>query len=184
LKVLDLIKLLQDIDQYENAPLDSKEVCDLLEAVRWSPSAANIQPWEVYVIEDKSLKKELDGCVLDPLLREKMQDNRISKAPVVIVIAMDKKRARARFGQSGEEFYALQDLAVAANNLRLAAAERGIGSTWIREVNLEKVAKVLGLSKLIRPVALLTMGYTANRDSTRPAPLEIKEWVHVHKGGD
>ncbi len=178
MELVELIKKCRDTEEYSEEKLSAEKLLSLLEVVRWTPSAANIQPWEVYIIDDQQLREELDGCLLDPLLRDSEKGNTISSAPAVIVMALDRKRARARFGSQGEEFYALQDTAAAVNNIRLKAAREGIGSTWHREVKLNKVAEVLKLSALIKPVALLTLGYPIRRMEF-PPPLFLNQLVHV-----
>lgn len=177
LEFINLLKKAQDTAAYDDKKVEDDVLSSIFEAVRFTPSIANMQPWEAYIIECPETKKMLDGCTLDPMLREKEGETRLSNAPVVVIVYMDRKRARARFGKVGEDIFALQDIAAAVNNMKLAAAEQGVSSCWIREVDMEKVAKVLKFSKMIKPVALVTLGY-CDAENEMPPLLETREWVH------
>lgn len=178
--ILDLIKKIKDVDEYTEDPVSSEEMSHILEAVRWTISAGNTQPWEVFVVRDEGTKKALDNCILDSMLRTKDTDDRISKAPVAIILGINRKRARARYGNIGEDYYSVQDIGAAVNNMRLAAIEKGIHSCWIREVNLKDISKALKLYNFIRPMALVTMGYSNQRVEAPPL-LEAKYWTHIEK---
>lgn len=92
-------------------------------------------------------------------------------------MALDVKRAKSRFGDIGERLYALQDTAIAVHNLRLMAAEMSIRTSWIREVDFERVSHVLGLPKVIKPVALLTMGHS-DQPGDSPPMVDKKYYIH------
>jgi len=119
----------------------------LLETVRWTASAANVQPWECILVQEPQRRLQLESCLLDPFLRPIAPAGFLERAPIVLVIAVDRKRAAARHAEIGERLLAVQDTAVAIAHLRLAAAEQGLGSTWIREVGLARVAEVLELPR-------------------------------------
>ncbi len=176
--IKELIIRTKDVEKYKGDPVSIQEIYQIVEAFQLTPSAANTQPWEVYLIEDMKMKKLLDSCLLEPMLRGPAENSKISFAPVGLVIAIDRKRARARFGENGEKLYAVQDTAVAVNNLRLLATARGLGTTWLREVDLEKVAKVLNLPVIIRPVALVTVGYPLNIQQS-PSSLRLEDIFHI-----
>lgn len=182
MEIVDLLKKIQDTIEYDDKNIEDEKLNQMLESIRYTPSVANVQPWEVYIIKDTETKKLLNDCILDPMMRKKEGENRVSCAPIAIVMAMDRKRARARFGQLGEDFYAVQDIAAAINNMRLAAAEIGISSSWIREISLDKISEVLKLPRLIKPIALITMGYSSCKTEIPPL-LEVKDWTHCIERG-
>jgi len=176
--LLDLIKKALDTDEeYDDQKIDTQVLNEILEVLHWTTSAGNMQPWEIYIIENPEIKKLIDTCLLDPMLRKESNIKKVCMAPLAMVVAIDRKRARARFGEIGEKFYAVQDTAIAVNNIRLIAAEKGISSSWIREIDLEKVADVLKLPKMIKPAALITLGYSS-KNKTIPPHLEVENFVH------
>ena len=60
------------------------------------------------------------------------------------------------------------DLAIAADHMTLAAADRGLGTCWVCNFDKEKTIKHLNLAPHLEPVVLLPVGYPASEgDSTR-----------------
>ncbi|HUV07422.1 MAG TPA: nitroreductase family protein, partial [Spirochaetia bacterium] len=179
----ELLEKTRDHASFESRDVDPALLDSLWAAVRATPSAANTQPWEVYLVRDSELKSKLDHCVLDPMLRTERGGAAVSRAPVAIIVAYDRKRARARFGQTGESLFAIQDTAAAVANLRLAAAEKGLATCWIREVDLERLSASLSLIQSVKPVALLTLGYS-QEIKEEPPLLPVEEWLHCCTRGD
>ena len=177
----ELIRRSWDCSSYEERPLPAEVMLEMLKVVRWSQSAANVQPWEFYLIHENEKRIELESCILDPFLRPTVPSGQLEQAGVAVVVAVDRKRAAARHGEVGERLLAIQDTAVAISHLRLAAAEKGIASVWIREVDLTRVAEVLSLSAALVPVALLTFGYPAEPPKAVEG-MAVRDWTHVVGG--
>jgi len=97
-------------------------------------------------VQEPHRRLQLESCLLDPFLRPIAPAGLLERAPIVLVIAVDRKRTAARHAEIGERLLAVQDTAVAIAHLRLAA-EQGLGSAWIREVDLARVAEVLELPR-------------------------------------
>jgi nitroreductase len=100
-------------------------------------------------------------------------------APLVIVVAVDPRPCAARYGDRGEYLYAIQDTAAAAENILLAAVDRGLASCWIGAFDQVAVAEAIGAAAPITPVAVLPIGYSAE-SAGRPArrPLaEVTTWL-------
>jgi len=181
MKLTELIAKTYDCESFESRAVDPALLRELWEAVRLTSSAANTQPWEVYLVLDAGIKEKLDGFVLDAMLRSGAGGNPVSRAPVALVVAFDRKRSAARFGQVGETLFAIQDTAAAIAHLRLAAAELGLGTRWIREVDLEQTAAALRCRPGILPVALITLGYPL-KEGEEPPLLKAADWLHTLKG--
>lgn len=181
MKLVELITKTRDCESFEERAVDPELLDALWEAVRLTSSAANTQPWEIYLVRDGRTREKLDGCVLEAMLRSGAGGNPVSRAPLSVVVAFDRKRAAARFGQVGEALFAVQDTSAAVTHLRLAAAGQGLGTRWIREVDLEQVAAALGCPPGIRPVALLTLGYPREAGQEPPL-LAVADWLHTLEG--
>ena len=68
---------------------------------------------------------------------------------------------------------------MAAENILLAAVDRGLASCWIGAFDADAVRDALGLPAAIEPVAILPVGYSAE-SAGRPArrPLaEVATWI-------
>ncbi len=138
-------------DQERDVP--SETVTRLLEAAIRAPSAGNCQPWRFFVVRNEEIKRDLARAALDQWF--------VSTAPVVIVVCADPERSARRYGNRGRHLYSLQDTAAATENLLLAAAAAGLGACWVGAFDEEEVARALDLDPLLRPVAILPIGYPA-----------------------
>jgi nitroreductase len=155
--VLDAIKGRRSIRAYENRAVPAKIVEKLIEAARWAPSAGNIQPWEFVIVRRPAIKRRLAEAALGQSF--------VEEAPVVIVVCANENRVNERYGIRGKELYCIQDTAAAVQNIHLAAYSFGLGTCWIGAFNEEDAEKILETPPGIRPVALISMGYSAESPS-------------------
>ena len=140
-------------DQQRDVPPDV--VTRLLHAAIRAPSAGNCQPWHFFVVRDQETKKALARAALNQWF--------LSEAPVVIVVCADPERSARRYGDRGRNLYSLQDTAAAAENLLLAAVASGLGACWVGAFDEDAAAEALDLSSHLRPVAIIPIGYPAER---------------------
>ena len=176
--LVDLIRQTWDSASYLDRPVPVECMLGLFETVRWVPSAANVQPWEFFLVQDPGRRRAAAGCLLDGFLRPFAPDGLLERAPIVLAVAVDRKRAAARHGELGLRLLAIQDTTAAIVCLRLAAAQQGIGSAWMREVDLERLAEALALPRGLQPVALLSFGYPA-RPPSSVAGMPVADSVHL-----
>lgn len=142
----------------------------LLEAAIAAPSAGNIQPWRFFVVRTADARERLAAA---------LHQRWAAAAPLVIVVAVDPRPCAARYSDRGEYLYAIQDTAAAAENILLAAVDRGLASCWIGAFDQAAVAEAIGAPAPITPVAVLPIGYSAE-SAGRPArrPLEeVTTWL-------
>jgi nitroreductase len=155
-----------------NPKLDVSEedVRYILEAAVVAPTAGNIQPWRFTVVRSIEARERL---------AEALRQRWATTAPVVIVISVDPRPCSARYGDRGERLYAIQDTSAAAQNILMAAVDRGLGSCWIGAFDSAAVRDAIGVQAPIEPVAILPVGYSAE-SAGRPArrPLsEVATWI-------
>jgi nitroreductase len=143
----------------------------ILESAVQAPSAGNSQDWDFIVVRSEDGKRALADAT------EYSQDF-IAKVPVVIVVCSNLKRSK--YGKRGQDLYSIQDTAIAAQNMMLAAWDRGLGTCWIGAFREGDVIKSLGLPKEVRPVAMFPLGYPAGRPR-KPARRSMKEVVHQER---
>ena len=142
-------------------------VTRLLEAAVRAPSAGNCQPWQFYIVRNQETKRALAQAALNQRF--------LSEAPVVVVVCGDPERSASRYGDRGRHLYYLQDTAAAAQNLLLAVVASGLGACWVGAFDEEAAARALDLDPQVRPVAIIPIGYPAERSSsgTERLPLDI-----------
>ena len=189
-----LIEGRRSVRRYADRPVPDAVVDDLLRAAHWAPSAHNRQPWRFVVLETPALRNELadrmaarwqgeliaDGA--DPAeanRRAHLSVRRITAAPVAILPCLDLATLDvypdpAR--QQAEWQMGVQSVALACQNLLLAAQHHGLAGCWMCAPIFcpALVVEILALPDSWQPQALLTLGYpTDDAPTTRPRnPLE------------
>lgn len=167
--VLEAIKERRSIRAYTDEEVSERDVERLIEAARWAPSAGNIQPWAFVVVKDVETKRKLSSAALNQTL--------IQEAPVVIVVCADLIRSSSGYGSRGVHLYSIQDTAAATENILLAAQELGLATCWVGAFRENEVAKAVKAPRNLRPVAMVAVGYPAERPAT-PQKRSVNEIVH------
>ncbi|MEM0437725.1 MAG: nitroreductase family protein [Candidatus Micrarchaeia archaeon] len=140
-----------------------------------APSAMNKQSWEFIVVRDLETRRRLSQASF-------MQGSLVS-APVVIAVCGNTKRAGGIpiVGPGAEEF-AATDAIIAAAYIQLAALDKKLGTVWVGGFDRKQVAAILGLPDYVKPVALVPMGYPAEK----PKPhgrLPLEKVLHTGRYG-
>jgi coenzyme F420-0:L-glutamate ligase/coenzyme F420-1:gamma-L-glutamate ligase len=177
-----LVKGRRSVRRYQDRPIEPEIVEGLLEAGVWAPSAHNRQPWRFAVLTDNDDKQTLARRMGTLLRAARLADGddseaveadvqrshaRITTAPLVIVAFltmedMDRYPDPAR--SKAEHLMAVQGVAMAVNNILLAAQARGLGACWMCAPLFcsEAVAEAVGAPPHWQAQALLTIGYPAS----------------------
>jgi nitroreductase len=130
----------------------------MYQALRYAPSACNLQPWRFVVVTDQKLRAGLAKAANDQLW--------LAQAPVVIVACGLQDQAYKKMGGYGNSIDI--DIAIALDHLTLAAVEEGLGTCWIGAFKEEEVKKLLNVPKNIKVVAMIPLGYPAGPNLIRP----------------
>jgi len=153
--VFEAIKGRRSIRAFRDINIPDDVVKQLIEAARWAPSAGNIQPWEFIIVRDPEIKHALAEAALGQFF--------IEEAPVVIVVCADENRSAQGYGVRGRTLYCIQDTAAAIQNIHLAAYSMGLGTCWVGAFREDEVKRILGIPFGIRPVAIIPVGYPAEK---------------------
>lgn len=190
-EVLEAIKTRRSIRHYKPEPVDDNTLRAVLEAAQWAPSWGNTQCWRFIVVRDSRIKAELadslaelmekpDGKTHNPAFKA------ITQAPIVIV-------ACAELGKSGfdkiegapvtdkGDWY-MYDVALAMQNLALAAHSLGLGTVHIGAFNAEVVAEILKVPEGFCVVAMTPLGFP-ERAGKAPSRKELSEIVFYDRFG-
>lgn len=134
---------------YTGRGLSAVEIHSLLEAAVHAPNACNAQSWRFYVVTDPETKAKFAS--------EQICSPWVAEAPVVFVLCADSSWLRGRFGERAEMFV-LQDTALAAQNMLLAAAEMGLGGCIIGAFDPDKCRALLQIPENLGIHMLLPIG--------------------------
>ncbi|MBE6559568.1 MAG: hypothetical protein E7662_00465 [Ruminococcaceae bacterium] len=129
--------------------LDREEIRSLLDAAIHAPNACNAQSWRFWVVTDPEVKAKFAS--------EQICAPWVASAPVIFVLGADSTWLRNRFGERAEQFV-LQDTALAAENMLLAAAEMKLGGCIIGAFHEEKCRALLDIPENIGIHMLLPIG--------------------------
>jgi nitroreductase len=151
----DVVKKRWMCRQYLDKDVPEETIEKILDVASHFPSAGHTQPQELIVIRGQEVKEALGEAALGQMF--------IAEAPLVIVVVSDTRRSAAQYGSRGVHFYAIIDGAFAAMLLLLAAVNEGLGTVFVAAFDDQRVQKVLGLPKEVRPIGILPIGYCAER---------------------
>lgn len=167
---LDLVKKRSSIRNFSTKPIEKEKLDYLLEAVRFSPSAVNFQPWSFIVIQDTEKIKKLSECYPRDWFRT---------SPVCIVACGNHTQSWHR--KDGKDHCDI-DIAIAVTHMVLAATELQLGSCWVCNFDEKKCCEILNLPEGIEPIALIPIGYPSdpsvfeNNMAKRKTIDEIVKW--------
>jgi len=147
-ELLRIIYNRRSVRRYERRSVPDDVLRAILEAGRQAPSARNLQPYCFIVVRDPELKKKLVFSEWNRFIEE---------APIVIVGCGD---SRAK--------WAIVDVAIALQNMVIAAEALGLGTCWIGHFTEDEVKRALKIPEHMKVVAMITLGYPAERPEPRP----------------
>lgn len=178
---LEFLKSRRSIRKFSDREIDESTQKDLLEAVRWSQSWANTQCWEVIVVKDPEKRLEVQSAFFgkNPAVKS------IVSAPLLFVMCAKKKVSGFYNNESptilGDWF--MFDVGIATQDLCLCAASKGLGSVVAGMFDHEKVAKSLCLPDDVQVVALVSVGYPAQKPKA-PERKSIESFTHIDMYGE
>ncbi len=146
---MDSILSRRSIRKYQDKPVESVKLTQLLEAARQAPSAKNLQNWRYVVVRDQHTKNQLVSAC--------RHQQFIAEAPVVIAGIADPTL----------KWYQL-DMGITFEHIALQAVELGLGSCWIGAFDEPQVSKLLKVPRQLETVILMTVGYPAESPRSRP----------------
>ncbi len=174
--VFEAIKNRRSIRQYKPDPVDDKTVHKVLEAAHWAPSWGNQQCWRFVVVRNPKTKSEiadtLNKIIIDNEPVENAAASSIRQAPVLIVFCAEKNKAGysvdgTPLNDKGEYWY-IFDIALAVQNLTLAAHAIGLGTVIVGGFDIAKVEKILGVTGGCAVVTMTPLGVPDQKGQVSP----------------
>ena len=180
MEVLEAIKTRRSIRKYKTTPVDDMTIELVLEAARWAPSWANTQCWRFIVVRNTNIKSEL----ADIVGANNRAAGAIREAPVVIVACAELGKAGYFNGESVTEKgdWYMFDVALAMQNLVLAAHSLGLGTVHIGKFDAKLVADILQVPEGFCVVEMTPLGYPEEKPEVKPRQ-ELSEIVFYDKFG-
>jgi nitroreductase len=155
------------VREYTTQPVDETTVRRLIDAAIQAPSAVNQQPWTFTVVRDRAvldrLSREAKAHMLATLPEGLRNEHMLSRlgdpafdifyhAPVLVLISA-----------TAQGPWIVEDCAMAAQNLMLAAHAAGLGTCWIGfaqgYLNTPEGKRMLGLEDAWVSIAPIIVGH-------------------------
>jgi len=156
----DVVSSRRSIRAYKPDPVDGAALQRVLEAGRLAPTAANRQPFVIYVISGDARER----------LRSAYGRDWCWEAPVVLLVCARLDRAWTR---GDGKCFADVDAAIVMDHMILAAAAEGLGTCWIGAFNADALREGLDLPQELEPICMAPLGHPAESPEARDrAPLE------------
>jgi len=173
--VMEIIQGRRGVRRYQDREISEEHLTTILEAIRWSPSWANTQCWEVIVIKDPAIKQK----VRETLTPSNPASNAIVEAPVVIALCGRLESAGYKKGEATTKFgdWFMFDLGIATQTLCLAAHYLNLGTVIVGSLDHDKAKEVLKVPEGYEVVSLIPLGYPA-QEAKAPPRKGINEFVH------
>jgi len=151
----------RSIRKYKPEPIPAEHLRQILEAGRQAPSAANRQPWHFIVVGEPEQKRRLaEAC--------RGQMWMADAAYILVAVGLPAV---------SNKWYRV-DVAIALENMVLAARSLGYGTCWIGAFEPEQVKAVCQIPAELEVVACTPLGVP----DAAPAARERKPWGEIFSG--
>ncbi|HID10685.1 MAG TPA: nitroreductase [Candidatus Latescibacteria bacterium] len=171
MEAIEAILKRRSVRRYRPDPIPEEHLRRILECGRQSPSAGNRQPWHFVVTRDPDLKRRVaEACNGQTWMAD---------ADVILTGVGLPEVSR---GSTGRLWYQV-DVAIAMQNIILAATTLGYGTCWIGAFDEGEVKQVLRIPEELRVVALTPIGVPAESPGPRPRRASQEVFSRERFGG-
>ena len=148
MEFFDVVKNRYSCKKFDGRQVDAAQLKATLEAGRLAPTAKNLQEQKIYVVQSAQGLAKIDAVT--PCRYG---------APTVLIVAFDKNNVFVYPG--GKRDSGVEDAAIVATHMVLAAKAAGVESCWLNFFDPEAVAKEFALPENEEVLMLLDLGYAA-----------------------
>jgi nitroreductase len=185
MELLQAINGRRSVREYTGEPVSDEVLRELIDAAVQAPSAINQQPWCFVVVKDMALLARISDQAKSHLLkaslgapahpfRDMLNDPQFDifyHAPVLVVIAAAQPTD-----------WAVEDCALAAENLMLVAHAAGLGTCWIgfaqHWLGTADGKAALGLPLSYSPIAPIIVGHPRRQPTPVPRKVANIRWLN------
>lgn len=164
MELLEIAKKRYSVRSYQARKVEEDKLLKILEAGRVAPTAANLQPQRLIVVQkEEGLSKIAKAA-------------NIFEAPLAIIVCVDKGSTwkRPLDGKITSDI----DASIVTDHMMLEATDLGLGSLWVCYFKPDVIRKEFNLPDNVEPVNILAIGYAndktlaADRHNKTRLPIE------------
>jgi len=152
----------RSIRKYKSDPIEESILNDILYAGTRASTTGNMQVYSIIVTTDQEIKNQLSPCHFNQPM--------VKQAPVVLTFCADfnrfnkwcsQRKATPGYDNFLSFFTAAIDALLAAQNVCIAAEEKGLGICYLGTTTYtaDKIIEILKLPKGVVPVTTVVVGY-------------------------
>lgn len=154
---------------FSGSSITKEETDYILDCAGTSPSAGNLEAWDVVVVTDPGRREALSEAAYS--------QPHVENAPLLLVVCANYVRSMSRYGERGI-LYAVQDATIACTYMMLASHVLRLASCWVGAFDEEQVKSTLNLPPHVRPIAILCLG-RGRPPGHLTERMAIEEHVHL-----
>lgn len=138
-------------------PVEDEKIDALIEAAIAAPTAVDRQPWHAWVVRSPEALERLGACT-----------RFLFGARAVIMLGAAPDGAWVR--KYDDRNFADVDASIVGTHIMLAAADLGLGTTWVGHFDAPAVKEAFPQTAGYDLVALFPLGYPAEGEAGGPSP--------------
>ncbi len=145
---LELTRKRYSVRSYSDRQIEKDKLDKILEAGRNAPTALNMQPQKIYVIQSDEGREKVKNITQFHY-----------HAPCFLLVCYNENESW--FGTNNA--FGSIDAAIVGTHMMLEATEQGLGTVWVAAFHQGTARREFNLSDNIIPVALIPIGYPSDR---------------------
>lgn len=149
----DIIRKRTSVRKFSNAKVESEKLNKILEAGRVAPTAKNIQPIKIYVVDSNEGKDKIDKATRCRY-----------GAETVLIVCGNKEDAYHK----GEYTTAEMDSCIVATHMMLEATNIGVDNIWVEAFDANVVREEFDIPTEYTPYLLMPLGYKTDDCPANP----------------
>lgn len=142
---LDNAKKRYSVRSYKSQKVEQEKLDLILEAAHVAPTAANLQPVRLIVVQEKEGLAKIEKAA------------NIYNAPLAVIVCADHSTAWTRpfdKKQTGDI-----DASIVTDHMMLQASELGLGTVWVCYFKPDILSQEFNLPANLEPINILVIGY-------------------------
>ncbi len=153
---MDLVKERYSVRKFSDRPVEREKLDAALAAGNAAPTAKNLQPQRIYVLQSQEALAKLDTLT-----------HCRYGARTVLLLAYDSNEDWKNPLEEGVHS-GYEDVSIVATHIMLAAREQGLDTCWCNYFPNSQLEQTFGLPESEKSVLIMPIGYAA--ESAKPAP--------------
>ena len=168
----------RSIRRFQQKEIPIKLLIKFVNAARLAPSAANLQPLEFFIIDDKKLCEKIFETISWAAYITPKWAPAEGERPVAYIINLIK---------DSNNKWSDRDVSFASENMVLAAEEEGLSSCIMCKIDKIKIREILKIPKHMIVDSVIALGYKAEKSVIEDYIDSVKYWrdenqvLHVPK---